>query len=490
MISSLSKRTVSALLIGLLLVPSAFGVVSVPRAHAQIATVEVNPAVLGALTAMAASSAVSATSEVSQLTISNILNGIAWAVAKAAIQSMTKSIVVWINSGFNGSPAFEQNLNASLRKLGDTYAQSFLTQLAKDPAIHSPFMDDLVTNVGTAYYLYTGRDALKEQLRYTLNKSAADDKAFLKGDFSQGGWDSYFAAFSNPANNPYGAQMLASRALADRISTGVNQRVEELSWGSGFLSWRGDCVKDTDGTDAVALAEIDSCQSYSIQTPGSVTENMLVNVLGSPVRQLELADSINEIVGALAQQLVAQVIGGTGLRNVSEPSQGGGSSYLSRATDASQYTSNTSSLSTGFISTLTTTLKQVQQYRTNWITLQTAANAAKTSCASNSQKLADPIQTTLDAATTAIGKADAAIAALNLLIARANTLTSSASADAATLSGITADYQNYTTSSEYPTAAEISNASIQVTESSASSNESLITTLNKLALPNCGSQVR
>ncbi len=445
---------------------------------------ETNPALLGGVAATALATA-------DEALLSKVLNGLAWAVAKAAIQSMTKSVVNWINGGFNGSPAFEQDLNRSLRRVGDTFAQSFLTQLGKEAAVHSPFIDDLVTNVGTTYYLYSGRDALKERLRYTLNQAAADDKAFLKGDFNQGGWDSWYEAFSNPANNPYGAQMIASQELAKGISASVEQRVQELSWGSGFLSWRGDCIKDKDGSDAVALAEIDDCQGYSVQTPGSVIEQTLIPNLNSPLHQLELADSINEIVGALAQQLVSQVIGGTGLRGVSQPSQGGGSSYLSRATDPSQYTSSAaSSLSTGFVTSLSTSLKQVQQYRSNWVTLQDAANAAKNSCSSDSAKLADPIQTTLDAASVALPKADAAIAKLTELITRANTIASATSVDPADLSSLTADYQNYSTSSAYPTATEITLAATQSQESAAADTETLITTLTKLALPNCGLGVR
>lgn len=48
---------------------------------------------------------------------------------------------------------------------------------------------------------------------------------------------------------------------------------------------------------------------------------------------MELADNINEIVGALASQLVNQVLGGSGLSGVSRPSSGGGPSYLDRATN-------------------------------------------------------------------------------------------------------------------------------------------------------------
>lgn len=419
--------------------------------------------------------------------LDRVLDPLAWMVAKVAIQSMTKSVVNWINGGFQGSPAFEQDLNKSLRLLGDGIAQEFVTQLRNDERLHSPFIDDLVTNVGTAYYLYSGRDQTRARLQYTLDKAAADDKAFLKGDFNQGGWDGWFAAFSQPGNNPYGAQMEAAKILANNISGAANQRVEELSWGSGFLSWRGDCIKDSDGSDAVALAEIDKCQQYSVQTPGSVIEQTLIPNLNSPLHQLELADSFNEIVGALARQLVSKVLGGGGLRGVSQPSQGGGSSALTQATDASEYSSAVSgSISSGFVTNISTTLKQVQEFRADWVSLQAAANAAKEMCANDSATLADPIGTTLATAATNIARADAAIEKLTQLSTKAAALSSGGS-NTAGLVELSTDYQTYTASGQNPSAEEIANAAANTLDTGTKSPSSLITTLTKLAQPGCRS---
>lgn len=449
-----------------------------PRANAQVAalTFETNPAILGGMLAVSAAA-------VDQTLISKVLNGLAWTIAKVAIQTMTKSIVNWINSGFEGSPAFETDLKKSLLRLGDGVAQGFLTQLAKDTAVHSPFVDKLITRVGAGYYLYTGRDALKAKLRYTLAESAADDKAFLAGDFEQGGWNAWFSAFMEPANNPYGAQMIASQELSTAISSKAEGYVRELGYGSGFISWRGDCIKDKDGSDAVALAQIDKCQDYAIKTPGSVIEQTLIPSLNSPLHQLELADSINEIVGALAQQLVSKVIGGGGLSGVSQPTQGGGRSYLDQSTDASQL--NNSSLSTGFVQSVATAKTQIEGYRTNWQALATAANNAKTACKSDSTQLADPIQKTIDKSAAANTKATAALSALNALSVKIDAASKTTTNSAASLAEVSNEYLTLLSSGTLPSSDELADATSQRQDTGTESPASLYTKLTYLASHSC-----
>lgn len=468
-----------------------------PRVEAQLATVEANPVLLGNIL-------VTSIAAVDQTLISKVLNGLAWTVAKVAIQTMTKSVVNWINGGFEGSPAFETDLNTSLRRLGDGVAQGFLTQLANEAAIRSPFSDQLITNVGAAYYLYSGRDALATRLRYTLDQSASDDKAFLAGDFSKGGWNAWFSAFQNPANNPFGAQMIASQELSNRISAAAVQRTQELGWGSGFLSWKGDCIDkpntsahtgsggNNTGTGSTAqgsvssqgtvgtgstntagglsaaeraalapsapsthsLSDAEGCLEHEIQTPGSVIEGTLIPNINSPLHQLELADSINEIIGALAQQLVSKVIGGGGLRGVSRPSQGGGASALSQATDASQYSGNVNSLRGGFDQGVANSRAQTESYRASWQKIADAAAAAKAACGGNSST----IQAVLDKSAKALARAAEALAALDQIRGRSEALNTESDDPAVALTGITNSYLELLSNGTLPSAEELNEA--------------------------------
>lgn len=473
--STTLKKSVASVLMVALLLPG----LAIPRpAHALfgVGDIVIDPTNL-------VQNTIGAVEAVDGTLLKRVLDPLAWAIAKTAIQSMTKSVVTWINGGFNGSPAFEQDLRRSLRQLGDATAQNFLTQLANESAVHSPFIDNLITNVGAGYYLYTGRDALKERLRYTLAKSSKNDQAFLKGDFSQGGWDAWFAAFSNPANNPYGAQMYAAQELANQISGKAEQKVQELSWGGGFLSWRGDCTKDKDGSDAVALAEIDDCQSYSVQTPGSVIEQTLIPNLNSPLHQLELADSFNEIVGALATQLVSKVLGGGGLAGVSQPAQGGGRSALTAATDPSQYSS--SSLGTGFTQTLSTTIARISQYKANLQSLKSAAERARTACSTNSALLADPIDSTITRATTGITNASDVLATLQAMsVTIAGAQASGQSTQSSDMVRVSSDYQALISSAIFPSSEQTALAASDVSTAT-TANPTLLVRLTYLADHGC-----
>ncbi len=509
-----SKKILSGLLMVAIFAPCLSVVSFAQRAQAQM--IVNDPPATAILAGIATAAGTSAAEAVDQGLISKALAAIAWTVAKVAIQTMTKSIVNWINGGFEGSPAFETDLNNSLRKLGDGVAQGFLTQLAKDQAVHSPFIDSLVTNVGTAYYLYSGKDALREQLRYTLNKSAADDKAFLAGDFSQGGWNAWFSAFMNPANNPYGAQMIASQALATQVSAAANQRVAELGWGSGFLSWRGDCIdkgqntggnsgkngssagaagnvgvgvgKNTGGStgataaaagNAQSLSDREKCSEYEVKTPGSVIEGTLIPNINSPLHQLELADNINEIVGALAQQLVSKVLGGGGLSGVSKPSQGGGRSTLDAASDPAQFSSTVTNLSGGFNQNVANSRAQVETFKSSWQKIADAATEAKKVCSSQSTE----IQAVLDKATKAIARADTATAALDSIKDKSDLIDPEVNVEATKLTTITNSYLQLLSSGTLPSAEEYAEAARESQNTGSADPGSLYTQMTRLSNP-------
>ncbi len=488
------------------------------RVEAQaVLSFETNPALLGGIAATAIASA-------DQTLISKVLNALAWTVAKVAIQTMTKSIVSWINGGFEGSPAFETDLQNSLRRLGDGVAQGFLSQMANEAAIRSPFSDQLITNVGAAYYLYSGREGLASRLRYTLNESAADDRAFLAGDFSQGGWNAWFSAFQNPANNPFGAQMIASQELSNRISAAAVQRTQELGWGSGFLSWKGDCVDKTNGsahtgsggtttntaqgsvssqsTSGVGgtntgsglseaeraaraastpsthtLSDAEGCLEHEIQTPGSVIEGTLIPNINSPLHQLELADSINEIIGALAQQLVSKVIGGGGLRGVSNPGQGGGKSALEQASDSSQYSGNVNSLRGGFDQGVANSRAQTESYRASWQKIADAAAAAKAACGTSSET----IQAVLDRSAKALARASEALAALDQIRGRSAALNTAGDDPATVLTGISNSYLDLLSNGTLPSAAELTEAAGESQDTGSATPGSLYSQMTRLS---------
>jgi hypothetical protein len=96
--SPVKNRSVRAMVVALIITITAaytpFTVLPAPKAHAIIGTAfEINPAVVGGVVATGGATTV-------QTAIMQVLNGLAWTIAKKTIQSITRSTVNWINSGF------------------------------------------------------------------------------------------------------------------------------------------------------------------------------------------------------------------------------------------------------------------------------------------------------------------------------------------------------------------------------------------------------
>ena len=89
---------------------------------------------------------INAVNSAAEYTLEYVLDGLAWEVANLAIQSMTKSIVNWINSGFEGSPAFVTDLRTNLRGVGDAVAARFFEELANQEIATTPFQDKVLVD--------------------------------------------------------------------------------------------------------------------------------------------------------------------------------------------------------------------------------------------------------------------------------------------------------------------------------------------------------
>lgn len=405
------------------------------------------------------------------------LDTLAWTVAKVAVQSITRSTVNWINSGFNGSPAFVSDLNANLSVLSDTVANNFFQQLNKATVgatgfnLTSPFQDQVTQQLRANYYRQTG--SLLGGYQYTLSNQSKNPQAFLNGNFSQGGFNAFFATNANPANNPFGSYMIASNALWNKIDAATAQRKSELDWGKGFLSWRGNCSPASGSTAqqaSMSLTKTDNCVGSSIRTPGSVIEAQLENQLGSGVQQLNLANSMNEVVGALFGQLVNQVLGGGGLLGVSQPSSGGGSSYLSQATSPDQYSGGTTSLSSGITQNISNDLAVLATYRDNWQKILDAANAAQQTCGSSNTA----ISAVVTQATAGVAKANAAIQQ-ETAISKSIQTTSSSLTDPTQITTAITQYQSYLGAATTPSAADEAYAAAQSIDSGTGTSSSLYT---------------
>jgi hypothetical protein len=216
---------------------------------------------------------------------------------KGVLEKIADDTVDWINTGFEGNPAFATDPEAfflsTTRAFTADFSRSITTSSACSTfktAVEKAIRDSAPqadTNSRTPR-TYEGSCELKA--------IATDIDRFIEGDFSQGGWDGWFALTQERTNNPYGTTIDAAIKLAELQTKVIEIEGVKLDWGRGAFSW-SECEKMTDGI----------CTQRTVKTPGAVIESQLEKTLSAEISELELADELDEIISALTGQLINRV---------------------------------------------------------------------------------------------------------------------------------------------------------------------------------------
>jgi hypothetical protein len=261
-------------------------------------------------TLTAASTGLTAANTTGLLVKENILDGIGWAIAKQMVSSMTRSLINWINSGFEGSPSFVTDLNAFLLDALDTAAGEYIRSLGDiGEFICSPFRLDIQAALSVSYaQARSGLPSGPTAPACRLTDIANNIEGFFAG-MSQNGWDDWLSVTNDPQNTPYGAYLEAQTRLKIKLVNEAGQEMEVANWGDGFLSKKiCEAIEGSSGGEQCIIS-----------TPGQVISEALTFQLSTGPRSLIEADEINELIGALLNQLVLAAMEGiNGLLGLSE----------------------------------------------------------------------------------------------------------------------------------------------------------------------------
>ena len=254
-------------------------------------------------TATAANTALVGVNTTGLLAKENILDGIGWAIAKQMVSSMTQSLINWINSGFQGSPAFITDLNSFLLDALDTAAGEYIKSLGGiGEFICSPFRLDVQAALSINYQqARSGMPSGATAPMCKLSDIKNNIEGFLNG-IGDNGWQDWLEITSNPQNTPYGSYLEAEAKLNIRLINEAGQEREIANWGEGFLSKRV--------CEAIEGKPTGKGANCKITTPGQVISEALTFQLSTGPRSLIEADEINEVIGALINQLTLQAMQG------------------------------------------------------------------------------------------------------------------------------------------------------------------------------------
>lgn len=259
--------------------------------------------------------------DVANLTKEGGLDLVAWGLAQYAIERIAQGAINWIN-GSGGNSRYPRNLKGVLAQTADEVIGAYI--YASDfGAVCDPFRLSIRASLARQYIN-------QEPAQCTLSGVVNNVEGFLDGDFFDGGWGAWRELVTG--SNPYTQFLEAKNELDIRIQTSQRDIGDDLLRGGGFLSYKTcpgeiySCsyyepegleyiVEETTRAEcAVKLGQVLGCaQDEVVNTPGSVIQKGLTDVLGSGVAKLEAADEINEIIGALLTKLINNIFSQTGL---------------------------------------------------------------------------------------------------------------------------------------------------------------------------------
>lgn len=279
-----------------------------------------------------------------------VLDGIAWSIAKAIVSQMVQSLVSWINSGFQGSPAFVQDLDGFLRNAADSAIGGYLEEITGlGSFICSPFRLDIGIAIATQYQQSrVGQPARTCTLTGIIDNIEGFTSG-VQGSFGQDGWNDWIDMTSSPEiYTPYGAYLSAEAGAQARILNTKGEELAKLNFGDGFLS--GEICQAVSGSTQ---------QDCFISKPGKIIQEALTFNLDSGRQALITADEIDEIIAALLGQLANQAItGAAGLLGL-----GGGNGSVTGASGSFNYTpAVTASNEPLFISLMQNTRSTLKDY--------------------------------------------------------------------------------------------------------------------------------
>ena len=240
----------------------------------------------------------------SKLALKETLDGIAWAVAKQMVANMTQSMVEWINSGFQGSPAFITDLNGFIKDALDTIAGEYIKSLGEiGEFICSPFKLDVQSALQQNYQdaqsgVPSGANSCK------LSGIEDNIKNFLGGTTQD--WGQWVQVSSNPQNTPYGAYLQGESLLNVKLKNEAGKEYTLLDWANGMKS-----IKVCEGPNGTTSQP--PCKNGThekITTPGDVISQQFNYQMHTGTDALITADEINEIIGALLNQITLQAMQG------------------------------------------------------------------------------------------------------------------------------------------------------------------------------------
>lgn len=286
-----------------------------------------------------------------------LLDGIVNSMRETLISFIIKSVVGWANQGFEGNPAYVENLPLHLlERISDPEAERIILGGETNTIPESHRRD-----VRVALAKYYANKTRRPAQHLTCGATTEQLDAFGKNDsVGLGGWDGFFAVISDPSCNPLFSFYEARNRLDEAVSAENNREQTQLDWAGGF--------RTSVSEQTINLGDGTSQTVNRIVTPGILISQHIEQLIGTGLRQSESADEIDEIVSALMSNLGTQML--TDLQGLNGLSQSfnGRPAYIDRLSEDSAQRTRDNFLNAGLA-----TVQNAVTYETNYRTARLSA---------------------------------------------------------------------------------------------------------------------
>ncbi|MDD2935437.1 MAG: hypothetical protein PHX25_03105 [Candidatus Pacebacteria bacterium] len=236
------------------------------------------------------------------------LDSIAWYAKDIIVRQLVTSTVNWINSGFEGSPAYITDFEGFLTDVGDDITGQIINETGLN-FLCDPFALDIRLALENDFM---ERDNLDCKLSDVVDNigGSIDDISNTMGE--NWDWDAWISITQNSSNNPFSSYIDTSIRIQNTIFEKEQQQSAQIQWADGYIS-----IPFCETQEVEENGTIHYNKQCQIKTPGKLISESLNEQLSWGGQELISADEIDEIVSALLAQLLNQILTGDGgLRGV------------------------------------------------------------------------------------------------------------------------------------------------------------------------------
>jgi hypothetical protein len=208
-------------------------------------------------------------------------------------RAVAASIIDWINSGFNGKPAFITDLSKFMTDIGDQAIGSILQSDSVLSFLCSPFSINVRVALGLTF-------SKRRAPSCTLTGVMKNIRSFAN-NFYQGGWPAWFQLTTVDTNNAFGSMLVGEASIQASIISAQGRNLARINWGNGFLS------KTEEKCNTDPNTNVQSCVNINV-TPGELIARQASDQVGGGQETLIAADEINEIISALVSELLNKAL--------------------------------------------------------------------------------------------------------------------------------------------------------------------------------------